>query len=105
MSKLKRCPFCGGEAELKRGLTNLDNFVQCVVCGCRTKLHNTKKSAIKAWNTRKPMERIIERLKGFNGEVFISANGRANGKTLAYGYSKGIEKAVMIVKEEGGIND
>ena len=56
-------------------------------------------------DARKPMERIVERLEEFNEGTFIRANGRANGKTLAYGYSKGIEKAVMIVKEEGGINE
>ena len=60
---LLKCPFCGGEAELKRGLTNLDNFVKCKACGCGTKLFNTKKSAITAWNTRKPVGYAVEALK------------------------------------------
>ena len=98
MSELKRCPFCGGEAELKRGLTNLDNFVECVACGCRTKLHNTKKSAIKAWNTRKPIERIVERLeeqKAFEGDW---DDEMSCGAYNAYNY------AITVVKKEGGMN-
>lgn len=104
MSELKRCPFCGGEAELLKGQCEIDNYVMCLECRSKTKLYNTKASAIKAWNTRKPMQNIVERLEHFNEETFYRANGRANGKTLAYGYSQGIYKAIEIVKEEGGIN-
>ena len=103
MSELKRCPFCGGEAELLKGQCEIDNYVMCLECRSKTKLYNTKASAIKAWNTRKPMQNIVERLEHFNEETFYRANGRANGKTLAYGYSQGICKAIEIVKEEGGI--
>ena len=102
--KLLRCPFCGGEAELLKGQCEIDNYVMCLECRSKTKLYNTKASAIKAWNTRKPMQNIVERLEHFNEETFYRANGRANGKTLAYGYSQGIYKAIEIVKEEGGIN-
>ena len=101
--KLLRCPFCGGEAELLKGQCEIDNYVMCLECRSKTKLYNTKASAIKAWNTRKPLQNIVERLEHFNEETFYRANGRANGKTLAYGYSQGIYKAIEIVKEEGGI--
>ena len=103
--KLLRCPFCGGEAELLKGQCEIDNYVMCLECRSKTKLYNTKASAIKAWNTRKPMQNIVERLEHFNEETFYRANGRANGKTLAYGYSQGIYKAIEIVKEEGGLNE
>ena len=101
---LLRCPFCGGEAGLLKGQCEIDNYVMCLECRSKTKLYNTKASAIKAWNTRKPLQNIVERLEHFNEETFYRANGRANGKTLAYGYSQGIYKAIEIVKEEGGIN-
>ena len=101
--KLLRCPICGGEAELLKGQCEIDNYVMCLECRSKTKLYNTKASAIKAWNTRKPLQNIVERLEHFNEETFYRANGRANGKTLAYGYSQGIYKAIEIVKEEGGI--
>lgn len=37
MSKLKPCPFCGGEAEYER-FASPRNFysVRCTSCGCRT---------------------------------------------------------------------
>ena len=98
MSELKRCPFCGGEASLCNYY-----FVQCKKCGISTLTFITKEEAIKAWNTRKPMQNIVERLEHFNEETFYRANGRSNGKTLAYGYSQGIRKAIEIVKEEGGV--
>ena len=63
MSKLKRCPFCGGEAELDcdNGFNNW--FVKCKECGCKTPTKIAEYVAIEAWNTRVPMERIIERLE------------------------------------------
>ena len=61
--KLKPCPFCGGEAELIKGWCELDNYVMCLSCRIRTKPMNTKESAIKKWNTRKPMDKIVELLK------------------------------------------
>ena len=60
---LLRCPFCGGEAELLKGQCEIDNYVMCLECRSKTKLYNTKASAIKAWNTRKPMQNIVERLE------------------------------------------
>lgn len=34
-TELKPCPFCGGEAEIKKGKINLDDYVQvhCTKCG------------------------------------------------------------------------
>lgn len=106
MSELKRCPFCGGEAKILE--TDVGSFrVICKECSCSVGRYWywSIEEAINAWNTRKSMERIVERLEHFNEEVFVRANGRANGKSIAYGYSKGIEKALMIVKEEGGLNE
>ena len=95
--KLLRCPFCGGEAELLKGQCEIDNYVMCLECRSKTKLYNTKASAIKAWNTRKTLDRIAERLED---------------ETIAleddYGdFVECIPKeiAIEIVKEEGGMNE
>jgi Lar family restriction alleviation protein len=105
--KLLPCPFCGGGAELLKGLCELDNYVMCLKCGCKTKLYNTKESAIKAWNTRKPMERIVERLEE---ESVLSEEERERSREqnpLQYervdSYICAIDNAIEIVKEEGGI--
>lgn len=109
MSELKRCPFCGEEAKIDKTIANTVS-VECTVCHASSRMilcteGDIEQKAIEAWNTRKPMENIVERLEHFNEETFYRANGRANGKTLAYGYSQGIYKAIEIVKEEGGIDE
>lgn len=79
MDKLKKCPFCGGEAEFYRTPIKSNGgwcdsvVVRCKVCEARTNrvLYNAKKhpngeeyyEAQKTWNTRKPLERVIERLE------------------------------------------
>ena len=69
-NKLLPCPFCGGEAHLTEfiGLDKKMNYyVECgsVVCGVypETTLFDTQEEAIEQWNTRKPMERIVEQLE------------------------------------------
>ena len=68
MSELKRCPFCGGEATLTNKLSK-DEYGQrlwnvcCFGCANRTSSYWDKEIAIEAWNTRKPLERVIERLE------------------------------------------
>ena len=65
----------------------------CLECRSKTKLYNTKASAIKAWNTRKPMERIAERLE----EIEEYTND--------FRVVIPSKKAIEIVKEEGGLNE
>ena len=91
--KLLRCPFCGGEAELLKGQCEIDNYVMCLECRSKTKLYNTKASAIKAWNTRKPVERLVERLE----EIEEYTND--------FRVVIPSKKAIEIVKEEGGLNE
>ena len=70
MNDLKCCPFCGGEAEV--GLTNQHD--KLFIVGCNTPMcygninHFTmgfasKESALNTWNTRAPMDNIVEKLK------------------------------------------
>ena len=68
MSKeLKPCPFCGGEAEfIQKGISgNIRlGFVKCNECGIKLKQENcTENYARDAWNTRKPIKKIVEELE------------------------------------------
>ena len=62
---LKRCPFCGGEAELRkhnRGCV-FAYGVRCKnLCVEQYTLEN-KETAIKDWNTRRPTDSAIEKLE------------------------------------------
>ena len=61
--KIKSCPFCGGEAEIEQGIGRFEHSVVCQDCRCKTRIHAFEEEAIEAWNTRKPMDRIIEQLE------------------------------------------
>ena len=92
--ELKPCPFCDGKAELEYEW--VDGYYQRyyswvhVVCKqCYTTVGRTyddrdrsKAYAIKVWNTRKPMEQIVERLERQQEEY--------------------CELAIEIIKEVGG---
>lgn len=63
--ELKKCPFCGGEAELSHTYeAGKFSFVICVQCGVRIRLipisyeYSSDKEAIKAWNERVNYENI-----------------------------------------------
>lgn len=67
MEELKKCPFCGGEAIVRvnteMGGSQYQVFcTECPVTVGRYWYWN-EEQAITAWNTRKPMERIVERLE------------------------------------------
>lgn len=50
--KLKPCPFCGGDPELKHSST-WDYFVRCRDCGARTRqYHENDAGAVYGWNRR-----------------------------------------------------
>lgn len=49
MEKLKRCPFCGGEAKICGYY-----FIQCVKCGSSTLTHTNRELTINTWNARIP---------------------------------------------------
>ena len=70
---LKPCPFCGGN---NVGVFNWEVTFQgdyfkayCEDCDFELKPQMTEEEAIKAWNTRKPMDRIVERLEKEKFEI------------------------------------
>ena len=124
-TKLLPCPFCGGEAEFHRTPVKANGgwcdsvVVRCKVCEARTNrvLYNSKKhpndeeydEALKSWNTRKPMDDILERLQD---ELELSGKEKVRVKKenplqfdRVVGYSNGIANAIDIVREVGEIYD
>ena len=106
--KLLPCPFCGGEAyKYRSGFQFSLCEIICKDCGCRTE-RMAVEDAIAAWNTRKPMERIVERLEELREAEYddsdeepeyrdfddIFDDGVSSGKFKAY------QKAIEIVKGE-----
>lgn len=80
--ELKRCPFCGGEANLveKDGLPGWSYWR--VVCGCcliGTEEYPLKSAAIKAWNRRDEPPNpplTLDELREMDGEpVWLKGNG------------------------------
>lgn len=51
MEELRKCPFCGGEAETRCAVAYA-GYVECLSCGSHTKICYTKSEAIAAWNRR-----------------------------------------------------
>ena len=110
MSEIKKCPFCGGEADSHMTISKnyIDRpdgqplwFVECTneECVASSGCYDTVEEAINAWNQRRPVDDVVETLKGAARLEITVHGGRCNGKTLALGYAKGIESAIQIVKE------
>ena len=90
--KLAKCPFC--DAKLKRWDYMPNVFFEHPYNGCILSGKKVLESEhdINAWNTRKPMERIIEKLE----------NLRTKPTETVYDTVL-IGSVIEIVKEEGGI--
>lgn len=114
--KLKRCPSCGGEIikieKERMGMGGCELYAKavCKNCGLSTKkfLIWDKEDILKvyeAWNTRKPMDRIVSRLEE---ELELSERDKrrciADKNSLQFdeikGYANGIYNAIEFVKEE-----
>ena len=91
-NSLKTCPFCGGEAEFTKTKSSYDGTIfygiECANTGCcEIPPIYTEAAAIQKWNTRKPMDRIVEQLEEVKRD--------SNTDVYAYGAYK---KAITIVK-------
>lgn len=104
---LLRCPFCGGDAVTAEMYnTKLKKFlpiVKCLDCECRTLMTETFEEAIKAWNTRVTMERIIERLEEESVLAEKEMDRAREQNPLQYercdSYICAIDNAIEIVRE------
>ena len=108
-NKLLPCPFCGGEAKyIEDKDFFISRFVTCTKCGIETRRNYLRKDyAIKDWNTRKPMERIVEQLEE-ELELAEKQKEECTFKGLPYydrteGYIVATSNAIEIVK--GGVDN
>ena len=116
MSKqLAKCPFCGvgNMYEIQRE-DELGTVIPQLFCNCckmifevendspylsdEKTLEYLKEKLLKTFNTRKPMEAILEQLENAF-PINPYPNEFSNGRDF------GIKKAIEIVREEGGMND
>ena len=98
---LLNCPFCGGEARTASVFGRAG--VICTECDANIRmfLDAPMEEAIKAWNTRKPMQNIVERLEEKNG--YLPKELIHCHEFYIQGMLNGLIEAIEIVKEEGGV--
>ena len=113
MKKLKKCPFCGVDCLYETFEVNdIGTTIPVMFCNsCKIvfKVENDspylnddktyeylKEKTSNAWNTRKPLERVIERLET-ESDFF---GGEPMGTLQKSFYCKGVEKAIEIIKQE-----
>ena len=93
--KLKPCPFCGGEAVTENHHNRYTDWWEVKCTDCSTAMNERYEyefEAVEAWNTRKPMDLIVEQLHNAGG---------CDGTTdYDKGWDAAIQEAERIVKEE-----
>lgn len=120
--RIKPCPFCGGEAEIKwvpwteigkssgAYVLNVNHSPQCFIRNADGLIDgrmtdSCKERIIATWNTRKPMERIVERLEKelelAEKEIKRCMTENPLQFERAEGYATGIDTAIEIVKGGG----
>lgn len=106
--KLKPCPFCGGEIEIVNATQNIDEdhiIARCTCCNftfeystyfAHSKIARVKMnpSFVEAWNTRKPIDKIVEQLE----EEVIWANTHGTDAMFRQGRVSGLLTAKRFVK-------
>ena len=102
--KLLPCPFCGGEAEMSLLLGNYG--VTCNHCmgAIFPGRGMTQEDAIDYWNTRKPIERILERMEELIIDNVDCYTGEPCNNPCTDCQNNTYGNAIDIVKEEGGLN-
>lgn len=96
--KLKECPFCGEELEVVgKGHYFAHKINGCILQHLCFDIDNQE--AIEQWNTRKPMDRIVERLEQYQQE-YSSGDGEFTDELV----DRVLRNAIEIVKA-GGVDD
>ena len=108
---LKPCPFCGGEAIVETEKIGKEQLLYAVGCSDREcvsqgRYYTTVESAINAWNTRKPVENVIERLEK-EMELAEKEMAECTFKGMPFydtqnGYATAMYNAIEFIKEEVG---
>lgn len=96
--KLKRCPFCDEELEV----VGRGHYYTHKINGCILQhlcFETDYKETIDRWNTRKPMQAIVERLEEKSDNIPIQYEYNYD-----QGFDDGICYSIDIVKEVGGMN-
>lgn len=107
--ELKPCPFCGGEAVInviephEHVVVNLPPypggaFIECTGCTCAMS-GQSEEEVIEAWNTRKPIDKVVEQLEEEQDNAGRLSGYFYNHNTYeTCGYMEGLGKAIEIVK-------
>lgn len=106
MSELQCCPFCGTKLELVR-----EHYwchptdEKCILRHLCFEADDLE--GVELWNTRRPMELIVDRLEK---ELYLADKEKERSAKenplqfdSAKGYANGVAVAIEIVKEEGGL--
>lgn len=110
-TKLKPCPFCGGEVEMSSekvdAIREVYNF-HCDNCDMVTfyDFPNDREKTIKTWNTRKPIDDILAELserkvqsRAAGVEMSLSSGIGEITDKMMYGRFLGFDAAIDIVKK------
>ena len=116
--ELKNCPFCGGEAVIKENtrwdahVSYKTKCVKCMKCGAKTqeKTSNgyygeycTDEEISKLWNTRKPINEIVQGLEVLGNEYPYKIIGIPETYTQYHeGWNDCLDRALWLVKECDG---
>lgn len=100
MAELRKCPFCGGEAEIWEDKVFVTFIPQCKECNAQRGRYINKENAIKAWNTRKPMEAVVAELEKLDENGIKCTDCVYNGAENCFGLcsSAKFERAISIVR-------
>lgn len=119
--KIKCCPFCGGEASAFKDKYNR-YFTGCNECNfyygieiehdCELEdgwvaVHDSKEEAIAAWNQRKPMDSMVEKLEEEREISYADFTKYVNEYSPCLDdeyddlFHRGLERAMKIIKDGG----
>lgn len=104
--KLLSCPFCDSRAFIRQNKDVMKTY--SAYCGNEDCPVSPKVSAyaketvIKLWNTRKPMQKIVERLEEVKTKTFVSG---ITFNPYEFGCCHAMDKSIEIIKKEGRLDD